>query len=540
MYKWTDNTGTMHFTDDLSKVPDEIRQNIQNRENSRSQEPIIGKDLRQSETINKSNYKDSTVTDAFSKKTQTSSEPLVKKDGLLSNDNKQLNYEDSYKAAYFGEIETLKKMIGPKNNIYDPEVKLVDRIPILNSALHGKQYEVIKLVIQCGFPKEWDKDYEMRVVFQNPDVDMTVAKMFVELVPDFRTKFGPVALMHLIQAKQYELVRYLLEQGVSPNDKNWLSLSVAMMSRDEKMIPMLLKYGADPYLKSNGTSPVEIAIKLRSADLLALLDTQKRYADKAAQLSANKPPQNLPFIGTWAYQPPSGGFGSVAMTLFKDGTALMGTDIGALPTVWEYNNNKIQIFPLDERGNISKKSLEGQFNDSFTTLQPVGGANNTVLRKIDLKQVQSERDTPKHPRYIRIQKACITSSGILYLQVNNRHIKVPIPQLVNGAQKSDYGMDRVKENIISWSDFSRDPIPETILKQSREVPFVKKLASAKYSNGWNKVGWNHDTLATVTKGFDYTLFPSDSVNEELTLLANKPFTHGKDWVMIFFQKSKDR
>jgi len=458
----------------------------------------------------------------------------LKKDNL-SDADKQITYEYISEAAYFGEIDTLKKMIGPRNNIYDPEVKLVDRFSIIKNALLGKQYEVIKFVIQCGFPNVLERDREMKVIFHNPNTDMAVAKLFVELVPDFRTKFGQVALMHLVQDKQYELVRYLLEQGVSPNDKNWPSLSVALISRDEKMISLLLKYGADPYSKSDGTSPVEMSINLRSHDLLALLDTQNRYADKVAQLSTNKPPQDLPFIGTWAYQPPSGGFGSVAITLFKDGTALMGTDIGALPAVWEYNSHKIRISSLDERGNISQKSLDGLFNNDSLTI----GTSETILRKVDLKQVQAENDVPRHPAYIRIQKACITPSSILYLQVNNRHIKVPIQQLVNGAQKSNYGFDSVNENIISWSSFLHGPIPDTILKQSKEVPFVKKHASVKYSKGWNKVGWNHDTLANVMAGFDYTLFPSDSVNSELTLLSNKPFSHGKDWVMIFFKRSKD-
>jgi hypothetical protein len=420
----------------------------------------------------------------------------------------------------------------------------------------GKQSEVLKLLVQCGFPRGWD---EVKAVFKNDDIDLAATKVFVDFVPDFRKKYGSAALSASIEKQHYEIVRYLLKEGVSPNDTSQPALNLALLLRDKKMITLLLEHGADPYLKPAGYpsySPAAMAFGLRSADLLSLVDTQNKYSEKTAQLTAQKPPQNLPFPGTWAYRPQGGGFGTVGMTLYGDGTGLLGTDIGAMALIWEYNKNAqmIKIRTLDENGNISAKFafeakidsdgrtlvLSADSSDSRALALSAGNNGQQVKRlsRVDLEKEKAEQEHPQHPYYVRIQKACISPDGMFYLQINGRYGKIPVQQIVNGMPKESNKFYAVKENSISWSSFAPGAIPEAIMKKSKEVPFVDRYATAQYSKNWDKVGFDHNTVAATVPGYDYTLFPSDSGNSSFTLLARTPFSHGMDWVMIFFIRSK--
>lgn len=80
---------------------------------------------------------------------------------------------------------------------------------------------------------------------------------------------GETILHHCIYEEKYDTIVYLLERGhVDPNEKNSygdtaLSLMILFWKRNdffEKIVRLMMKYGANPYIKNNnGISSYDLA-----------------------------------------------------------------------------------------------------------------------------------------------------------------------------------------------------------------------------------------------------------------------------------------
>eukprot|EP00484_Ammonia_sp_Unknown_P020859 CAMPEP_0197027810 /NCGR_PEP_ID=MMETSP1384-20130603/7683_1 /TAXON_ID=29189 /ORGANISM="Ammonia sp." /LENGTH=465 /DNA_ID=CAMNT_0042456723 /DNA_START=20 /DNA_END=1417 /DNA_ORIENTATION=+ len=112
----------------------------------------------------------------------------------------------------------------------------------------------------------------------------SLAMYFVEEWPDLNLlsmKFdqGDNCLHVAVRGRFYNLILYLLTNGVSPNDTNPstgdTALHVAVRTRDVKVVALLCKYDADPSIENNAReSPLSIASEFKDDDIIELLSPE--------------------------------------------------------------------------------------------------------------------------------------------------------------------------------------------------------------------------------------------------------------------------
>jgi hypothetical protein len=459
--------------------------------------------------------------------------------------------DELHDAAYSGDNDFLQEKYGEFKTKKIPGP--VSPADLVGEALAGHQYQTIKWCVA-----EDPDPNKLSGWFDSKQMDVKAAKIIFDQVPTLKTNYGNKSLDCAILADNLQIVKFLLDSGVRPTNERRPppSLLVAAQLRRFDAISLLLKHRADPYEKGpTGFSPVELAIMLKSSSLLEALDRDKKYRTELDDIRKEINLQNgASFAGTWADL--HEGFGSASITIYSDGTGVFGSDIGGIPCILIQTNQGTKLVLLEGNPN----SLSGLKPDEAhaTDIKVDGddfvlGMNGSERRMKKFNPEESnEQFLARRPYFVRIEKICISPSDDLYVQINGRFIKIPIAQLVSGAQETSYGLEVVEKNMIRWADFQKGQIPQNILTNSTEVPFVDKHADPRYSIGWQKVGFDHEHLASTEEGHDFTLFPSSTTEyyhgpntgrygehvDCFVLLSKKPFSQGKDWLMFFFLKSK--
>lgn len=448
-------------------------------------------------------------------------------------------------AAYQGDLNFLKeKYNGTGTNPVSPA-------ELVGEALSGHQYDVVKW---CAA-----KDPDAKTFagwFGCKQMDLKAAQIILSQLPVLKTNYCNQALSGAVFADNLDLLKFLLDAGLKSTSSNQQSpppLLVAAQMRRLEAIRLLLKHGEDPYEKIKRGSPIDLAIMLESADLLQALDRDKKYSADLVRIENDLHPlKKTPFVGTWADL--HEGFGSASITLYPDGTGVFGSDIGGMPCVIKNSGgtNKLMLLEMHQTGapklderNAAEIKVEN--NELVTTMN----GKERRLAKFNPDEPR-ENSIARRPYHVRIEKICLTPTDDLYLQINSRSLKISISQLIAGAQATNYGFEVVETNLLHWDQFVKGTIPESVLANTTQIPFVDKHADPRYSIGWDKLGFDHEHLASTKEGFDFTLFPSSTSEyyhgsntgpygehvDCYVLLSKKSFSHGKNWLMFFLMKSK--
>jgi hypothetical protein len=347
---------------------------------------------------------------------------------------------------------------------------------------------------------------------------------------------------------QEDTVRWLLSHGARVQEQKTgrSLLAAALKSRNSKAVfPLLLAAGADPYTQhEEHKAAIDILADRLAIVSLRQLDKKGVYRSLIQEYT---PPANSPFIGTWAYRPEGGGFGSMGITLQKDGTAVLGNDLGVGAAVWKATKDEVTI--LDS----GSKSNAPQLRFKLVGNELLAGTNDTVfkLKKYDPSLPESDDDRA-YPSEIQLQSACLTPDKQLFLQISGRHIQVPLSRLAD-AKTDRYGLGISDDNVLKWDDFQPGEIPQRTIAGSASIPLAPIKAHQQLSVRWDAVLTERHTSATPLSGHDYTLYPSIVVSDryhgkgtsqygaEVTgyvLVSNKPISSGRNWINIYFLRSR--
>jgi hypothetical protein len=447
-------------------------------------------------------------------------------------------------AAYQGDLDFLKeKYDGTGTNPVSPA-------ELVGEALAGHQYEVVKW---CAAKNPDAKAFAGW--FGSKQMDLKAAQIILSQLPALKTNYCNRTLSGAVFADNLGLLKFLLDAGLksTSNQQAPPPLLVAAQLRRLEAIRLLIEHGENPYEKVKRGSPIDLAIMLESADLLRTLDRDKKYSADLIRIENDlHPSKKLLLAGTWADL--HEGFGSVSITLYPDGTGVFGSDIGGMPCVVKNSGgtNRLILLEMNQTGapRLDERNAFDIKLENNELVMMMNGKNRR-LAKFNLDEPR-ENSIVRRPYHVRIEKIYLTPTDDLYIQINGRLLKVPISQLVAGAQATRYGFEVVETNLLRWNQFQKGTIPESVLANATHIPFVDKHADPGYSIGWDKLGFDHEHLASTKEGFDFTLFPSSTTkyyhgpntgpNGEhvdcYVLLSKKTFNHGRNWLMFFLLKSK--
>ena len=473
----------------------------------------------------------------------------VGKDNFILNPE-PLEYEQPGIAAYFGETEKLRALLGDQASV-DAGIQkgTVNLSALAGWAVEGRRFEILDLLVSYGWPRYPE---EVAALFSQPDADSKAMAEVAARVPNFNAKSGEWCLREAVSRGGRRGIKWLLDAGVRPGQYGPQMLMGAMRLRDVDLLKLLIAAGADPEAKTEGMSAVDAAARIRSAKMLAAVDSRGRYADLLAELQRDyTPPKDSHFTGNWVWRPSSGGFGTLQVILFDDGSATVLTDVVGGAGVWRGEGNRVRIQFLDERGNLRKdQSLELDLKDNCLALPPPptepGAKERRLVRVETLPEVA--HPSPQHPRYMRLEAAGLDAEKRLWLQINGRHQKVALAQLVDAAQTSSDPSQPLPKNMLSWADFVAGAIPATVTKVGVRVALVSKFASPAYRG--DKLAHDHDHVTLLPEGVEIAIFPSgqERLQDETTgstgeypvafaIMSRSPLSHGKDWVRVFIRRS---
>jgi ankyrin repeat protein len=121
--------------------------------------------------------------------------------------------------------------------------------------------------------------YAARIKPQNPIEEQKINQIldkFRETVDiDILGKSGETALHHSVMKGNEYVTKYLLEHQANPNavsDNNTTPLFFAVGLHDILAVKLLLKFGANPTIKSKRGTPIELAAQANSSTILQLLE----------------------------------------------------------------------------------------------------------------------------------------------------------------------------------------------------------------------------------------------------------------------------
>ena len=449
--------------------------------------------------------------------------------------------------AYFGDVDALRLLAGSEKNLSALEKNTKAQADALfEEAVRGEAWSVFSLLAEYGWPTQYP-NLESWSYSLTPAAVSELAKR----VPTFQQTIGPGLLLYTLRQSNLKLSQSLTDSGVKLSGGE-RALATAMFKRNYPMIKWLLDQGADPYLPARDNA-VELGRKLKSSDLLAALDRKGALANEIAQLRKEfaPPPENLGLVGTWARR--KDGFGSLVIVLYGDGTALLAGDLGPRPVLWHANQRTVDLIQMSPEIPQPAANLSlAREADELVLVDPKSNARISLRQESKGFQSSTLSEPRNRPMRLRVQSCTVDNEGLLWIGINGRHGCVPLDQLVEAAKLSTYGSEANSKNILDWEAFEAGPIPPNVSSRGAHAQVDDRTASPDYSPQWKELYLDHEQPAALVPGSTFTLFrgiPSPNplrLDEVATpeyphvfaLLAEKPFPHGKRWLLIYLRKGR--
>lgn len=447
--------------------------------------------------------------------------------------------------AYFGDVDQLQSVCG--NDMTLAALEKAAGTPadaLFSEAVKGEAWPVISLLATYGWPDRYP-NVESWSYFVSPQAVSELAKR----IPNFKERIGTALMLYASRQGNVDVMRSLKAGGVQLNHLE-ISLAAAVARRDRTAIAWLMENGAEPSAGGR-ESPLEIARQLRSADLLALLDTKGKLSAEVSQLRAEYAPSEKVLAGTWAYR--KDGFGSLVLVLYPDGTGALAGDVGTFPVLWKTEGNAVNVVDLPRSGAPSQKALTFVSEQNRLVFRQTKGGEVLHLTKELAANEQKADSNPRiRPERLRVKAARLDGDGTLWIQVNGAHASVPISRLVDGAKRSTYGRDANAMNTLDWESFVPGALPEPRTLVNEPIPTDERSADPGYSVHWEELYITHGKPAELRPGAKYTLFRglSEPVRFEgngrsdpeypyaFALLSREPFANGKRWLLFFLRKGR--
>jgi hypothetical protein len=235
---------------------------------------------------------------------------------------------------------------------------------------------------------------------------------------------------------------------------------------------------------------------------------------------------------------------------------MMAGDAYRVAVEWNHTDEgKVRVKQiLSARQKAQKKTNQSEMllmlnkEDKLVILK--SGKEGVLLER---EQISKEKKSSRrYPIFVRLEKAWLTPSDELILQVNGMRKKVTIAQLEKGAKESAYGKPAIELNILKWDTFKAKDDFE-IPAGSEEVSFGKKKVNPGYSLDGEKLGFGHRKLVVLEEGLDEQIFEltgsemyhsekskfSGEAVQGWSLMRREKFKHDRDWVSFYLLKSED-
>jgi hypothetical protein len=211
--------------------------------------------------------------------------------------------------------------------------------------------------------------------------------------------------------------------------------------------------------------------------LLSKLDLRGEYSVLLKELATALPPVDSAFSGLWVYRPDGGGFGTIALQLYPDGSGTMAGDVGAVPVVWtSESSDVVDIEPpplfkevAGEQATEMSFSLTLEDNQLLLT-------NKDGERGLKREATGPERHTEwRYPILLWFEHVWLTPAEDLILQINRMRLRVSLKQLVEAVEQNRIPDQPNDLNVLKWSDsseLSEIPVPKDsieIAKGERRV-----------------------------------------------------------------------
>lgn len=204
-----------------------------------------------------------------------------------------------------------------------------------------------------------------------------------------REKLTPLEVA--VVTGEEKVIRWLLEHGaIVQEQKTGRSLLATALVREnpDALIPLLLKAGADPYVRHAGRkSAVDFLAENHDVMRLRRLDTKGVYRQLLAQYT---PAKDSPFIGIWKNE--ESGFETFSLILNHEGLAIVGASImpfGFFPWRTEGTNRAV-IEMMIEKGKRQDIVVELQDRTQLRVVSPEGMGGGHPLKKRPEKPLSVE------------------------------------------------------------------------------------------------------------------------------------------------------
>jgi len=376
-----------------------------------------------------------------------------------------------YDAAYRGDTAALRALLesDKRSGVAIPSEQL------LWAALEGKKYSVLSVLTEYGFPS---LDQSMEETFSSWMMTPAAARVLATAVTNFVATQGASALKGAVLSGRPEIVEVLLDVGVKPDAK---LLRLSMIPCNIPLMRMLIAHGADPYEATDAHSCITAALLMKSADMVEVLDTKSRYTKDGQELRRRfGSVRDSNYVGAWRFFPGDGGFG-YSFQFLPDGTARYSFGMALAMAVWRIDRDKAIVTPLDERGIPQEdRTLTVVLNEWGLCVER-RGRNDLLMQDFANRfEPWEEGRTGREPGSAEVERAVLSSDGMLHVQIRGRHRSLSVDHLIKAGRESDCGHLPVNSNVVRWESFEEGPLPPGLTHGTEIVCFRSRM-SPKYA-----------------------------------------------------------
>jgi hypothetical protein len=227
-------------------------------------------------------------------------------------------------------------------------------LPLLMAAIQGNQEASISYLAAEGLLDSRTVLISLRVKSITAEtLDLVLGMGLVEPANSFTLYDG------FMESGNTQFLHKLAQAGFDPRavDKagNTL-LHMAVAKKDKAAADFFLAQGVETATENaRAETAADVAAKSHAIALIRLLDTEGEYTHMVQEFEQEFPPRpQSRFLGAWAYE--KEGFGSFSFLLHEDATGILVADYGTILIAWRESGEKLEIFPIDQKGPAREQS----------------------------------------------------------------------------------------------------------------------------------------------------------------------------------------